>query len=107
MSDVWVWITIVGLTGATIVTRAALFVLGDRVQLPTRLERALRYAPACALTAILVPDLAFTAHGLDVSLHNLRMLAAIASAAFFVVTRDMLWTIVFGMVVFTALRLFT
>jgi hypothetical protein len=42
---------------------------------------------------------------LDLSLDNYRLLAATAAGMFFVITRNMLWTIVFGMGVFTLLRL--
>ena len=41
-----------GLTMATVVTRGSFFMLPARYALPAQIERALRYAPACALTAI-------------------------------------------------------
>ena len=105
MTDFWVWVTLGLLTLATLITRASLLLFGERVQLPTAVEKALRYAPACALAAIVVPDLVFSKGQLNLSLDNYRLLAATVAGVFFVMTRNMLWTIVFGMGVFTLLRL--
>lgn len=41
---------------ATTLPRASFIVLGERLRLPGHLQRALRYAPAAALAAIVVPD---------------------------------------------------
>lgn len=41
----------------SIIARTAFLVFGDYIPLPEGLRRALRYAPAAALTAIIVPDL--------------------------------------------------
>lgn len=106
MEAVWVWVTIAGLTLATVITRAGFLLLGDRVSLPTRLERALRYAPACALAAIVVPELMYSKGSLQIGFDNYRLVAAGLATIFFVYVRDLLWTIVFGMGVFTLLRLF-
>ncbi|HEU4623103.1 MAG TPA: AzlD domain-containing protein [Burkholderiaceae bacterium] len=104
MSDMWIWITIAGLTAATLITRAGFLVLGERLRLPPRVERALRYAPACALAAIVVPDVVFVSGTPLWSFENYRLIAAVAATIFFIRTRNMLWTIVFGMAVFTLLR---
>jgi branched-subunit amino acid transport protein len=104
MSDFWIWVAIVGLTGTTLITRAGVLLLGEKLELPPRLERALRYAPACALAAIIVPDFVF-AHGVALlPWQNPRLIAAACAAVFFSTTRSMLWTIVFGMGALTALR---
>lgn len=104
MSEAWVWVTIFGLTATTVITRAGVLLLGERFQLPPRIERALRYAPACALAAIIVPDFVFAHGDLPLPWHNPRLLAAMCAAIFFMRTRSMLWTIVFGMTVLTVLR---
>lgn len=105
MEPIWVWVTIMGLTAATVVTRAGFLLLGDRVSLPTWLERALRYAPACALAAIVVPELVHAKGVLQISFANHRLIAACVATVFFAYTRNLLWTIVVGMGAFTALRL--
>ena len=57
------WIYLLLLVAATAVTRSTLVLLGSRIRLPERLDAALRYAPACALSAILLPQLAMSAQG--------------------------------------------
>ncbi|MBS0309582.1 MAG: AzlD domain-containing protein [Proteobacteria bacterium] len=108
MSATDIWLVILLMTLATIITRCSFFLLGDRIKLPSRVQHALRYAPAAALAAIIAPDL-FVVVGADaahVSLFNPKLLAAIAAGLFFIGTRRMLGTIMVGMVVFTLLRLF-
>ena len=56
--ELYVWIVIAGLTVITVFSRSAFLVLGDHVRLPEAVRRALKYAPAVALTAIVVPELA-------------------------------------------------
>ena len=46
---------IAGLTVVTVLTRGSFFMLPASVQLPGRVERALKYAPSCALAAIVAP----------------------------------------------------
>jgi branched-subunit amino acid transport protein len=52
-----VWLTFFLLALATTLPRASFIVLGSRVTLPSRVRRALRYAPAAALAAVVAPDL--------------------------------------------------
>ena len=59
-----------GLTLATVITRCSFFVLPDSFRIPPTIERALRYAPACALTAIVAPDVLARDHGYAFSWHN-------------------------------------
>lgn len=105
MSDRNIWITIVLLAVATIATRGIMFLLGRRVRLPERVQHALRYAPAAALAAIVVPDLVLAAGPSPGGL-NIKLLAAIGAASFFLATRHLLGAIVAGMVCFTVLRLY-
>lgn len=106
MSDGEVWIVIAVLIVATILTRSVPFLFADSLKLPPRLQHALRYAPAAAMAAIVLPDLVFTQAGTpDIGLHNPKLLAGIAALVFCCVTRHMLGTIAVGMVVFTILRL--
>lgn len=54
--DASLWLTFLLIGLATTLPRASFIVLGNRVVLPAVLQRALRYAPAAALAAIVVPD---------------------------------------------------
>ena len=68
-------------------------------------QEALRYAPACALAAIIMPDLLMNNGHIVVSMTNPKLIAGIAATAFFLVKRNMLLTIFFGMAVYTFIRL--
>ncbi|HQZ36640.1 MAG TPA: AzlD domain-containing protein [Ilumatobacteraceae bacterium] len=96
---------IVGLTVVTIATRSSFFMLPARIELPANVERALRYAPACALTAIVVQGVLARDHQPYVSVHNYQMWALIAAGLVFAKTRNMIAMMVVGMAVFTVLRL--
>jgi branched-subunit amino acid transport protein len=107
MSDWEVWTVIAVMVVATAATRSAFWLIGHHITLPKRVQEALRYAPACALAAIIAPDLLLGGQGqLQLDPSNPKLLAGIAAVLFYLVRRNMLLTIVFGMVVFTALRVF-
>ena len=55
--DWTIWPILIAIGLATTLPRASFIVLGNRVVLPPVLQRALRYAPAAALAAIVGPDL--------------------------------------------------
>ena len=105
MSDLDIWLSVAGLTLATVVARAGMLWWPMRNGLSPRLERALRYAPACALAAIVVPDVVLGHADPAYPWANPRLLAALLAAVVFWHTRSMLWTIVSGMAALTALRL--
>lgn len=103
MDALTVWIVILGLAAVTIVTRSLFVVIGDRVQLPPRVQHALRYAPVCALVALITPELfAGAPQGIDYA----KLFAGIAAALTMLMTRNTLYTIAIGMGVFTLVRLY-
>ena len=51
-----IWLTIGLLALATVLTRSSFFMLAS-TRMPARLQQALRYAPAAALAAVVLPDL--------------------------------------------------
>jgi branched-subunit amino acid transport protein len=105
MSTFNIWLTIVLITIATVITRSSFFILGDRVKLPPRVQHALRYAPAAALAAIVAPDLLTTGGAVVWIWMNPKLLAGIGATVFFLLTRHLLGTIVAGMGLYTVLRL--
>ena len=105
MSDWEIWATIIALALATAATRSSFWRIGHHITIPRRVHEMLRYAPACALAAIIAPDLLLEHGQIQLQLSNLKVLAGIAAIVFFLITRNMLQTIVFGMLSFTALRL--
>ncbi|MBO7803111.1 AzlD domain-containing protein [Burkholderia pseudomallei] len=105
MSDWQVWLAIAGMTLVTAITRALFLAGGERTVLPERAQRSLRYAPAAALVAVVLPDVLETPEGLSFALSNHDFYEAAAGLAWFLWRRSMLGTIVVGMLVFTALRI--
>src|SRR4051812_10983541 len=106
MADWEIWLTIGMLTVATAITRSSLWLVGHHITIPKRVQEMLRYAPACALAAIIAPDLLLGPGGqLQLAVSNLKLVAGVAAIAFYLIRRNMLQTIIFGMVFFTALRL--
>ena len=107
MSDDDIWAVIAVLAVATAATRSSLWLVGHRITISPRVQEVLRYAPACALAAIIAPDLLLGSAGQwQPAVSNPKLLAGLAGVAFYLLRRDMLLTIVFGMLVFTGLRVF-
>ncbi len=97
---------IAGITVATFVARSTLLLIGLSLRLPPAIEAALRFAPACALAAIIVPDLLFAGGPADLHWPNHRLLAGLAGAVLCIVLRSVIGTIIGGMTVFWLLEAF-
>jgi branched-subunit amino acid transport protein len=97
------WLGILAIVIGTLLARSLLPVLGARVQLQPRVEAALRFAPGCALAAIVLPELLLVHGNLMLGPANLRLIAAAAAAVICHFTRSTLGTIVGGMAAFWAL----
>lgn len=106
MTHLQIWLALIGMAGVTIVTRAFFLMAGERVSLPDRVQKALRYAPGAALAAIILPDLMTWQGHFSFGLDNFKLIAGVAAGVFYLVTRRMLGMIAVGMAVYTALRLF-
>ncbi|MFL6633289.1 MAG: AzlD domain-containing protein [Massilia sp.] len=105
MADWEIWTVIVVLGVATACCRSALWMVGHRVTIPRRVQEMLRYAPACALAAIVAPDFLLGPQGeIELAVTNPKLLAGIVALTYYLWRRNMLQTIVIGMVVFTVLR---
>lgn len=63
MTSTQIWLAIIGMTFVTAVTRAMFLIGGERTVLPERVQRMLRYAPAAALAAVVLPDVLATPEG--------------------------------------------
>jgi len=99
------WALIAGMAVVAFLARAVFILPGSHLRLPPTAERVLRYAPAAALVAIIVPDLAY-AHGVwAVSIDNPRLIGGVAAFAIAAATRSILLTIACGMVALTLARL--
>ena len=105
MADWEIWVVIGALAVATAATRSSFWVVGQHVTIPKRVQEMLRYAPACALAAIVAPDLVLADGHAVLDLSNLKLVSGIVATIFYLLRRNMLQTIIFGMAFYTALRL--
>ena len=105
MAPIDIWLTIAGLTAVSIVTRNVFLLLGHRVTLPQRVQHALRYAPACALVALIAPELMLDPATMTLDPANPKLAASLATVATLLLTRRPVLAIAVGMLAFTLLRL--
>ncbi len=103
MSDeATLWLTFILIGLATTLPRASFIVLGSRVSLPPVVQRALRYAPAAALAAIVAPDVLVVAG--DFTPLNPKLAGIIAAVAAALLWRSAWLPFVAGMAVLLGLR---
>ncbi|QYF95685.1 AzlD domain-containing protein [Massilia sp. PAMC28688] len=106
MDSVEIWLTIGVLIVATAIARSSFWLIGHHITIPKRVQEMLRYAPACALAAIIAPDLFMVGESDPVvSLMNPKLIAGVAATLYCLWRKSMLETIIVGMAVFTALRI--
>jgi len=102
MNDVSLWLIFILIGLATTLPRASFIVLGNRVALPATLQRALRYAPAAALAAIVAPDLLLVGDSVDVL--NAKLGGGIAAVLAALWSRNPWLPFIVGMAVLFGLR---
>ena len=105
MSELGLDLAIAGLVLVTLATRSCFLVIGHRVKLPLSVQQGLRYAPVCALVALVVPQLVLGGPAMHLTVANPRVGAALVAGALMLWRRDMLTAMSGGMAVFIALRL--
>ncbi len=105
MPEALMYLAVLGLVLLTVVTRAFFFLSGRPMTLPDGVARGLKYAPIGALAAIIVPDLWFVQGHAPTAWQDARWVAAPLAAAWAWWRKDMLGTILLGMVVYLALKL--
>jgi branched-subunit amino acid transport protein len=98
-------LAVVGLVALSALTRSFFFLLDKPLTLPAWAERGLKYAPLAALAAVLAPEVLLVQGQWPTSWCDARFVAAPLAMAWAWWCKDMLSTIVVGMVVFLALRL--
>lgn len=98
--SLWLTFLLIGL--ATTLPRASFILLGGRVVLPPFVQRALRYAPAAALAAIVVPDVVMVSDSLQ--FFNPKLAAAAAAVGVALLWRNPWLPFIAGMTVLLGLR---
>ena len=104
-TDGWTLVIIVGLAGVSVLTRCFFFILDRPWGLPEWAHRALHYAPVAALSAVVIPEIVMTQGHLVTTLHDARIYAAVAGAAYYFWRHGVLGTMVVGMAVYLPLHL--
>ena len=104
MTSFETWVVIIGLTAITYSTRGFFLLMGTRVELSPTIQKSLRYAPAAALVAVIVPEIFFPPGSAEMELNNPQLWGGIASILGFLATKSMVFTIISGMVVYTGAR---
>ena len=95
---------IVGMMAVTFGVRYPVLALVSRFTLPRPVLEALKFIPPAVLTAIIVPAVLMPNGTLDVSYTNAYLVAAVASALLAWRTKNLLLTIVMGMLIFLGWR---
>lgn len=99
MSDIALWLTLIGMGLITYAIRLSFILLWERVTMPSWVQRALRFVPPAVLSAIIFPDVLRPTGAWNLSLVNPRLWAALIAALVAWRTRNALLTIAAGMVV--------
>jgi branched-subunit amino acid transport protein len=98
MSATSIWFLFVAIGLGTFLLRFLFIYLFGKIEMPEWLRRALRFVPSAALAALVFPALTHPAGHFDLSLQNFRLLAGIAGAVVAWRTRNVLLTILVGMI---------
>ncbi len=89
----------------TFLVRYPVLVLVSKIPMPDRVFRALRYVPPAVLAAIIVPSLVMPdGKTLDLAPTNAYLVAGILAGLIAWRTKNLLLTIVIGMMLFLLLR---
>lgn len=94
-AGLWLLILLIGL--GTFALRLSFIHFWGRIELPQIVHRALRFIPAAVLAALVVPALIRPEGTIDLSLHNLRLIAGLLAAVVAMLTRNVLFTLAAGM----------
>ena len=91
---------ILGMAAVTFACRYPVLALVSRMPLPERVLRAMRYIPPAVLTAIIVPAVLMPQGRIEANYHNGYLVAGVVAALIAWRGKNLLLTIVAGMVFF-------
>lgn len=96
---------IVGMMSVTFGVRYSVLALSGRIQFSKSVEQALRFVPVAVLTALCTPILFKPEGSWFLSIDNSYLVAGVVSICIAAVSRNLLLTIVLGMLLFLILHL--
>jgi branched-subunit amino acid transport protein len=91
---------------ATFTIRLSFISLFDKVEIPDLVRRALRFVPPAVLTAIIIPELLMPTGSMDLSFGNDRLVAGLLAAVVAWRTKNVVLTILVGMLILYLLQAF-
>ena len=100
MNGLPVWLLFIALAVGTFALRLSFIYLFGKVEMPAWLRRGLRFVPPSVLAALVFPALTYPNGVLDISFGNIRLLAGVGGALIAWRTKNVMWTIIVGMVLF-------
>jgi branched-subunit amino acid transport protein len=100
--NVWLIMLLAGIL--TYAIRLSFILFYGKKSMPARLQQGLRFVPPAVLSAIIFPELLMREGELDLSFGNPRLLAGILAALVAWRTKNVILTIVAGMVVLLLLQ---
>jgi branched-subunit amino acid transport protein len=104
-TDAWTLAVIVGLASVTVLTRSFFFISSEEWSLPDWAQRGLQYAPIAAMAAVVLPEVLMQQGQFLQTWMDARWMGAAVGAAVYFWRRDVLLTIVAGMLAYLPLHL--
>ena len=98
------WVAMIATGLATFLIRLSFIALLGRLKMPEIAVRALRFVPPAVLSAIIFPELFRYGGEWNLSPANIRILAGVIAALVAYRTKNVVWTILVGMLSLYALQ---
>lgn len=104
-TDFWTVVTILGMTGVTLLTRSFFFLSSRPWRMPGWVQSGLQYAPIAALAAVIAPEILMSDGRFLDTWADARLFAAAAGAAWYFWRGELFGTILVGMAVYLPLHI--
>ena len=104
-TDYWTVGVIVGLTVVTVITRCFFFISSEEWTLPEWAQRGLQFAPIAAMAAVVFPESLMQQGQFLQTWMDARWMGAVVGGVVYFWKRNVLWTILAGMLAYLPLHL--
>lgn len=104
MIDIWLTMILAGII--TFVIRVSFILLFGKIRIPIRVQQALNLVPPAVFSAIIFPDMLLQNNQLAIHLNNGRMIAGMLAILVAWRTRNIILTVLIGMIVLTLYQTF-
>jgi len=100
-----IWLTIITAGLLTYGTRLSFIIFYGRINMPGLVEQTLRFVPPAVLTAIFFPELIINNGDIFIAIGNARLLAGMLAILVAWRTKNVIYTIVIGMITLWILQI--